>query len=298
MEASSRILFTRIQAKSFDGIVKIEKNQSFYQHNKNMLEFDSYIDSFVSRFDSHSFRKILTSLECLRFVKCSASYKSKFNIQDCDDMIDLLDIDQFCRYMGDKICDKETEYVEKWIHEGIIVMRELNNILFFFYSSKNTQLLHDTVQITNFQKKLEYAHLILKNLNDLASKKRDCMNTKKDTKISIKICDIPPYLINLLELYTEQNKFMSITISELSIFLADIVQFDFPLLEKEKTSLKILLGASINKKYPLMTRKHLSYRFFYFFSSIRSFNIFASQIHLLEETFQRKVHIHSAKAPI
>ena len=240
-----------------------------------MLEFDNYIDSFVSRFDSHSFRKILTSLECLRFVKSSASYKSKFNIQDCHDMIDLLDIDQFCRYMGDQICDKETEYVEKWIHEGIVVMRELNNILLFFYSSKNAQLLHDTVQITSFQEKLEYAHLILKNLND-----------------------IPPYLINLLELYADQNKFISITISELSIFLADIVQFDFPLLEKEKTSLKILLGASINKKYPLMTRKHLSYRFFYFFSSIRSFNIFASQIHLLEETFQKKVYIHSTKAQI
>ena len=288
MEASSGILFTRIQTKSFDGIVKIENNQSFYQHNKNMLEFDNYIDSFVSKFDSHSFRKILTSLECLRFVKHSTSHK----------MIDLLDIDQFCTHMGDQINDKDVENVEKWIHEGIIVIRELNNILLFFYSSKNVQLLHETIQIAKIQEKLEYTHLILKNLNDLASKKRDCMNTKKDKKISIKICDIPPYLINLLELYTEQNKFMSITISELSIFLADIVQFDFPLLEKEKTSLKILLGASINKKYPLMTRKHLSYRFFYFFSSIRSFNIFASQIHLLEETFQTKLHIHSAKAPI
>lgn len=263
-----------------------------------MLEFDSYIDSFVSRFDSHSFRKILTSLECLRFVKCSASYKSKFNIQDCDDMIDLLDIDQFCRYMDDQICDKETEYVEKWIHEGIVVMKELNNILLFFYSSKNVQLLHDTVQITNFQEKLEYAHLILKNLNDIACRKREYMDKKRDTKISIKINDIPPYLINLLELYADQNKFISITISELSIFLADIVQFHFPLLEKEKTSLKILLEASVHKKYPLMTRKHLSYRFFYFFSSIRSFKIFASQIHLLEETFPKKVYIHSTKAQI
>tara|TARA_Y100000813_G_C24108478_1_gene326592 strand:- start:17 stop:913 length:897 start_codon:yes stop_codon:yes gene_type:complete len=298
MEASSRILFTRIQTKSFDGIVKIEKNQSFYQHNKNMLEFDNYIDSFVSRFDSHSFRKILTSLESLRFVKCSTSHKSKFNNQDCHDMIDLLDIDQFCRYMGDQICDREIENVEKWIHEGIVIIRELNNILLFFYSSKNAQLLNDTVQITNFQEKLEYAHLILKNLNDIACRKREHMDKRRDTKISIKICDIPPYLINLLELYADQNKFMSITISELSIFLADIVQFDFPLLEKEKTSLKILLEASINKKYPLMTRKHLSYRFFYFFSSIRSFNIFASQIHLLEETFQKKVHIHSTKAQI
>ena len=267
-----------------------------------MLEFDNYIDSFVSRFDSDSFRKILTSLESLRFVKCSTSHKSKFNNQDCHDMIDLLDIDQFCRYMGDQITDNEIQDIETWIHEGIVVMRELNNILLFFYSSKNAQLLHDTVQITNFQEKLEYAHLILKNLNDIACRKKEHMdkkgdtkNKKRDTKISIKLNDIPPYLLNLLELYTDQNKFMSITISELSIFLADIVQFHFPLLEKEKTSLKILLEASINKKYPLMTRKHLSYRFFYFFSSIRSLNIFASQIHLLEETFSKKVYIRSTK---
>lgn len=250
-----------------------------------MLEFDVYIDSFISRFDSHSFRKILTSLESLRFVKHSTSHK----------MIDLLDIDQFCTHMGDQINDKDVENVEKWIHEGIIVIRELNNILLFFYSSKNVQLLHETIQIAKIQEKLEYTHLILKNLNDIACKKRERMDTKKDTKMSLKICDAPPYLLNLLDLYAEQNKFKTITISELSIFLADIVQFDFPLLKKEKTSFKILLEASINKKYPLMTRKHLSYRFFYFFSSIRSLNIFASQIHLLDETFSKKVYIHSTK---
>lgn len=260
-----------------------------------MLEFDTYIDSFLSRFDSDSFRKIIISLESLRFVKCSTSHRIRFNIPECHEMIDLLDIDQFCSYVGDNISDRQIQDVETWIHEGIIVIKELNDILLYFHSNQNAKLLQDTVQITKLQEKLEYAHLILKNLNDIACKKKDCMNIRKDKKTSIKLCEVPPYLITLLELYTEQNKFKSITISELSIFLADIVQFDFPILEKEKTSFKILLGASINKKYPLMTRKHLSYRFFYFFSSIRSFNAFPSQMHILEETFQKKLYIHSTK---
>ena len=260
-----------------------------------MLEFNTYMDSFISKFDSYSLRKILTSLESLRFVKCSTSHRIKFNIPDCHDMIDLLDIDQFFLYIGDQITDNEIQDIETWIHEGIVIIRELNNIFLYFYSNKNEQLLHETVQIAKLQEKLEYAHLILKNLNNIACKKRDCMKTKKDKRISIKISDIPPYLINLLELFVEQNKFKPITISELSIFLAEIAQSDFPLVEKEKTSLKILLGASINKKYPLMTTKHLSYRFFYFFSSIRSFNIFTSEEHLLEKTFQKKVCKDSTK---
>lgn len=258
-----------------------------------MTEFDNYIDSFVSTFDLTLLQKIINCLKFMRFKKCTIIDRITYRIPKYYEMIDLLDMEQFCMYTGHKMDNQELEETKNWIQKGLTGLEELDYILLLFKSQQNLLFLDDIIQINTFQEKLEYVHLIFKNLNDIASQKREYMNCKKDNKITIKMPNIPFYLLNLLELYTEQVEFDYITISELAIFLADIIQFNFPLVATEKKSIDTILQASQNKKYPLMTRKHLSYRFFYFLSSLPSLNIFINKEHVLEETFVNKTTINS-----
>lgn len=257
------------------------------------MKFENYIELLHSKFDLKLLKEILIYLHSLRFANCSIHDKIIYKIPRCYEVIDLLDIDQFQIYAGNEMCDREIQDVETWIYEGITLMKELNDILLLFYSNENVSSMNHIIQITSLQEKLEHIYFILKNLNDIALKQRECMNIMKEKRVNLKISGVPPYLLNLLELYTEQNKFQSISISELAMFLADIVQSNFPLVEKEQTSLNILLKASKNKEYHLMTKKHLSYRFFSFLSSISSLNSFASKKQLLEEIFERKVQMNN-----
>lgn len=256
------------------------------------MKFENCIELLHSRIDFNLLKEILAYLHSLRFANCSVHDKIIYKIPRCYEVIDLLDIDQFQIYTGNEMCDREIQDAETWIYKGITLLKELNDILLLFYSNENVPSMNHMVQITILQEKLEHIHFILKILNHIACKQRERMNIMKEKRVDLKISGVPPYLLNLLELYTEQNKSTSISISELAMFLADTVQSNFPLVEKEQTSLNILLKASKNKKYHLMTKKHLSYRFFSFLSSISSLTSFASKKQLLEETFERKVQMN------
>lgn len=231
---------------------------------------------------------MLNFLESMRYIKCSTFEKIKYSIPKHYDTIDLLSINDFCVYVGTELNETERSEVQYWISEAQSLFIQLKEIFLLLVSFEKTILMNEICKTFILQQKLEYIHLIFKNLNDIVCKKRKCMNVKKEKRTRINISGIPPFLLPLIELYIEGNHLSCLTIAEFAIFLADTIQSNLPLIAKEKTSLKIVLEASLNKKYPLMTRKHLSFRLFHFLSSISALKIYAHREDILEKTFLRK----------
>jgi hypothetical protein len=241
----------------------------------------------LSKSDFFINKNILLELDKNRTFLCSDNDKVLYNIPEEYYKIDLLNIKEFCVYTGglDFISFplSHLKSIKFYIEKGRFLYQEIKMLIDVKCLLHNISILtletfHFPTVITMQQ---EY-NIILEKLKQLMVKIR------KQIVFSLKnsfLCKMfPNYLETLIEVYFEYSE-TGINIAELSIFLADITQMNYLLTEKEKIAHQTLLDASQNVKYPLLTRKHLSYRFFYFLCSVGELKYFPKDETILNRFF-------------
>lgn len=241
----------------------------------------------LSKSDFFINKNILLELDKNRAFLCSNNDKFLYNIPKKYYKIDLLNIKEFCIYTGglDFISfpllhlKRIKFYIEKGrqLYEDIKMLIDVKSLLNDI-SILTLQTFDFSIIITMQQ---EY-NIILEKLKQLIVKIRKQIIFSLKNSVPCKM--FPNYLETLIEVYFEYSE-TGINIAELSIFLADITQMNHPLTEKEKVAYQTLLDASQNVKYPLLTRKHLSYRFFYFLCSVGELKYFPKDETILNRFF-------------
>lgn len=253
---------------------------------------------FVST--THCFMKKYTSLQQIisylnkkRYVCCSEGERQQYNIPSFYKTLDLLNIKEFCIYVGGmkhfRFNSEEIQDIKHWIEEGTNTLDKIQHLITLTESiEKTTIFTMEVIENSFLDEKLSYYNFIFEKLNDIVMKKRKEIDNPLKTKINISLPNIPPYLKTLIELYVEETNQMSITIAEFSVFLAECIQNNFPFTMNEKQSIHTVLQASQNKKYPLHTLKHLSYRIFFFLSSVPEFKYYTKDESFLNEKFKKR----------
>lgn len=243
----------------------------------------------LSKSDFFINKNILSELDKNRTFICSDNDKVLYNIPKEYYKIDLLDIKEYCIYIGgiDFISFPFSHlkrikfYIRKGrqLYEDIKMLIDVKTLLHNI-SILTLETFHFPTVITMQQ---EY-NIILEKLKKLIVKIRKQIIFSLKNRFLCKM--LPDYLETLINLYFEYSE-NSIDIAELSIFLANVTQMNYPLTDKEKIAHQTLLHASQNVKYPLLTRKHLSYRFFYFLCSVGELKYFPKDETILNQLFTR-----------
>jgi len=226
-----------------------------------------------------------------RMVFCSKDEMNLYNIPRDYNIFDLLDIDDFFIYSGifrkEEVSIEQVQKVDDLIEKGLEIFKDVENLsCLACIVKKNSVLYLDCTQYP-FQEKYKQYQQIIKVLKEESCQiRRNIFSLMTRGKIA-KV--FPSYLSNLLNLYFQsvQDEEMY-SIAHFSLFLADFIQMEYPMTETEKISFQTLFSASQNCKYPLKTRKHLSFRFFIFFASLSDLIDFPLHKELLFATFPSK----------
>lgn len=253
---------------------------------------------FVST--THCFMKKSTPLQQVtsflnkkRYVCCSDTERQEYNIPSFYKTLDLLNIKEFCIYVGGmkhfRFSSEEIQDIKYWTIEGMNTLDEIQHLITLMESIEKTTIFTiEVIENSFLDEKLSYYNFIFDKLNDIVIKKRNEIKIPLQTRINISLPSIPPYLATLIELYVDETNQMSITIAEFSVFLAKCIQNNFPFTMDENQSIHTVLQASQNKKYPLYTLKHLSYRIFFFLSSVPEFKHYTKDESFLNEKFNKR----------
>lgn len=225
-----------------------------------------------------------------RMVFCSKDEMNLYKIPKNYNIFDLLDIDDFFIYSGifrkEEVSIEQVQKVDDLIEEGLEIFKDFENFSSLTGIVKENSLLYlDCAQYPLQEKYKQYQEIIKVLKEESCQIRRNIFSLMTKGKIT-KV--FPNYLSTLLSLYFQsvQDKEMY-SIAHFSLFLADFIQMEYPMTETEKTSFQTLFSASQNCKYHLNTRKHLSFRFFIFFSSLPDLIDFPLHKELLLTTFSK-----------
>lgn len=226
-----------------------------------------------------------------RMVFCSNNEMNLYNIPRDYNIFDFLDINDFFSYSGifrkNDVSIEQVQKVNDLIEEGLEIFKDVENFSCLTGIVQENSLLYlDCIQYP-FQEKYKQYQQIIKILKEESCQIRrgifSSITKGKITKV------FPCYLSTLLSLYFQSVKDEEMySIAHFSLFLADFIQMEYPLTETEKSSFQTLFSASQNYKYPFRTRKHLSFSFFDFFSSLPDLIDFPLHKDLLLTTFSKQ----------